>query len=491
MKKTLTMILGCLVFAILAVSPAIGAGLLWVRETGGNTAMVPWFFIWIISAGCLFAILLPVSIAARSTLARLQVYVDAADDRLAPPAPRGPFWLRPVLKTFVDTVEGFRGRERELQMNYRDLEIRNHVGTSARMQIEAVLEVMNDAVIVTNAFDEVVLVNSAAGRLLGCDPADVVDQPVRAILSDKAILEAIHSTRLEGNLVECRTFNQVLHGVEDSGDTDGPSCEFTLACVGDHRDEVAAIVTIIRDRTREEELSRMKSEFVSKASHELRTPLSSVRAYVEMLVDGEAQDEDSQQDFYRIIQGETERLTRLVDNMLNISRIEAGIVHVDRELVDLGALIEQAAETLEPQAREKNITVHRALAPVNLGVQGDRDMLYQVVLNLLSNAVKYTPQGGRVTLSVDSDNLTRAVHVSVSDTGLGVPPQDHERIFETFYRIENYKRFAEGTGLGLNLCRHIVETVHKGQIGLDSKLGMGSRFWFSIPMGEEAAARAA
>jgi signal transduction histidine kinase len=118
-------------------------------------------------------------------------------------------------------------------------------------------------------------------------------------------------------------------------------------------------------------------------------------------------------------------------------------------------------------------------------------MLYQVVLNLLSNAVKYTPQGGRVTLAADSDNLTRAVHVSVSDTGLGVPPQDHERIFETFYRVENYKRVAEGTGLGLHLCRHIVETVHRGQIGLDSKLGMGSRFWFSVPMGEEAAKKVA
>jgi len=488
-KKTLTMILGCLMFAILAVSPAIGAGLLWVRESGGNTAMVPWFFLWIISAGCLFAILLPVYLAARSTLGRLQVYVDSADDRLAPSAPRGPFWLRPVLKTFVETVEGFRARERELQMNYRDMEIRNHVGTTARMQIEAVLEVMTDAVIVTNTFDEVVLVNSAAGRLLGCDPTNVIDQPLQEILTDQSILEAIHSTRSEGNLVECRTLNQVLGGVEHAGE--GPSCEFTLACVADHREEVAAMVTIIRDRTREEELSRMKSEFVSKASHELRTPLSSMRAYVEMLVDGEARDEESQKDFYRIIQGETERLTRLVDNMLNISRIEAGIVHVDRELVDLGSLVEQAVETLEPQAREKNITVHKSLTPVDLGVQGDRDMLYQVVLNLLSNAVKYTPQGGRVTLSVDSDNLTRAVHVSVSDTGLGVPPQDHERIFETFYRIENYKRFAEGTGLGLNLCRHIVETVHKGQIGLDSKLGMGSRFWFSIPMGEEAASRAA
>ena len=148
-------------------------------------------------------------------------------------------------------------------------------------------------------------------------------------------------------------------------------------------------------------------------------------------------------------------------------------------------VVKQAMATIEPHAREKDITLHRTIAPVDLHVLGDRDMLSQVVVNLLSNAVKYTPQGGRITLKIDSDNLARSIHVSVADTGLGIPPQDQDRIFEKFFRIENYKRVAEGTGLGLNLCRHIVETVHRGRIGLDSSLGMGSRFWFSIPMGCE------
>ena len=491
MKKSLTMILGCLALAFLAVSPAIGIGLLWVRETGGDTASVPWLQLWLVASGSLFLLLLPVCIAGRATLRRLQFYVDAADERLGTSAPVGPFWLRPVLRTFVSTIERFRDRERELQMACRDLEIRNHVATSARKQVEAVLEVMSDVVLVTNTFDEIVLANAAAGRLFGFDHANVTDRPLSDLIQDETVLKSIASTRSEGNLDDCRRLELTVTGVQHEGEGEGPCCDLTLSCVGDHRGDVSAVVTIIRDRTREQELSRMKSEFVSKASHELRTPLSSVRAYVEMLVDGEAEDDATRHDFYRIIQGETERLTRLVDNMLNISRIEAGIVHIDRDLVDVGGLIEQAMETLEPQAREKDITVLKTLAPVTLGVQGDRDMLYQVILNLLSNAVKYTPQGGRVTLSADSDNLTRSVHVSVSDTGLGVPPQDRERIFETFYRIENYKRVAEGTGLGLHLCRHIVETVHQGQIGLDSKLGMGSRFWFSVPMGEEAAMRAA
>jgi two-component system phosphate regulon sensor histidine kinase PhoR len=250
-------------------------------------------------------------------------------------------------------------------------------------------------------------------------------------------------------------------------------------------------VTILHDLTRVREISQMKSDFVSKASHELRTPLSSIRAYVEMLVDGEADDETARQEFYRIIQGETDRLGRLIDNMLNISRIEAGIVQIEREHVDIKALIDRALGSLEPQAREKQITLIQKVADVDLSVEGDADMLYQVVLNLASNAVKYTPEGGRVTVAADSDNLTRCVLLSVSDTGLGIPPDALPRLFDKFYRVENYKRVAKGTGLGLSLCKHIVETLHHGQIGVESDLGMGSKFWVTIPMryaGSQAAA---
>ncbi|MEE2907095.1 MAG: ATP-binding protein [Planctomycetota bacterium] len=264
------------------------------------------------------------------------------------------------------------------------------------------------------------------------------------------------------------------------------NCVAMLSTLQDANAEVSSVVTVLHDMTREREVAQLKSEFVSKASHELRTPLSSVQAYVEMLVDGEATDEASRQEFYGIIQAETDRLSRLVDNMLNISRIEAGIVRVERESVDFECLIDRAVQTLEPQARGKRITIHRELAPVDLHALGDGDMLYQVVVNLLSNAIKYTPEGGRVTISADSDHLERCVHVSVADTGLGIPPGDIDRVFEKFYRVENYKRVAKGTGLGLNLCRQIIETLHGGQIGLESRLGLGSRFWFTVPMSLES-----
>ena len=485
MQKMLKMMTGCLALAVLAVSPAWGVCLLWVRETTGRTADIPWLGLWCISVVGLFAVLLPIGIAARGTLARLHDYIESAGDRASGTIPGGPFWLRPVLRTFVRAIEQFRRRERDLRNQHRDLEIQHHVASAERRQIEAVLGVMSEAVIVTNAFDEVVLANQAAGRLFGFEPDAAHRIPIEQLVRDESLRSIVQETKSEGNFVECRHLEHRIEGLSDADGGTGPDCDISLACVSDHREQLAAVVTIIRDRTREREISQMKSEFVSKASHELRTPLASVRAYVEMLVDGEAEDEASRNEFYRIIQSETERLTRLVDNMLNISRIESGIVHADRDHVDMCEVVKQAMATIEPHAREKDITLHRTIAPVDLHVLGDRDMLSQVVVNLLSNAVKYTPQGGRITLKIDSDNLARSIHVSVADTGLGIPPQDQDRIFEKFFRIENYKRVAEGTGLGLNLCRHIVETVHRGRIGLDSSLGMGSRFWFSIPMGCE------
>lgn len=258
--------------------------------------------------------------------------------------------------------------------------------------------------------------------------------------------------------------------------------EIVLAPLPDaDRAAPAGVVTIFRDITAERETSQMKTDFVSQVSHELRTPLSSINAYVEMLLDGEASDEDARREFYTIIKNEADRLSRLIDNMLNISRIEAGIIQVERSEVDFAGIIRDALEIMQPQAKLKNISLISKPGPLIYTAQADRDMIHQVVLNLISNAVKYTPEGGRVTVAVENDDATRSVLVSISDTGLGIPPDALPKLFQKFYRIDNYKRVAKGTGLGLALVKHIVETVHRGQIGVSSTVGLGSKFWFTIP----------
>jgi signal transduction histidine kinase len=201
-----------------------------------------------------------------------------------------------------------------------------------------------------------------------------------------------------------------------------------------------------------------------------------------MISDGEAASDEERAEFLRIATEETERLSRLLDNMLNISRIESGLRHIDRTAVDLKATARRAIEALEGQAREKSIMLSVRTADVDCTVDGDADLLLEVVQNLVSNAIKYTPEGGRVTVGVDTDPLTRSVVASVTDTGLGIPPDAMPRLFDKFYRVENFRRLAKGTGLGLNLCKSIVEHLHGGQIGVESTVGRGSRFWFSVPV---------
>jgi two-component system phosphate regulon sensor histidine kinase PhoR len=441
------------------------------------------------------ALLLPIGIALDRSVTRLRSYLEATGSAEGQaPAFYGPKWVRPMSGAFLSAVDQFRQREQALSNELREVEIRRRVSEAERRQIEAVLHALRDAVLVTNAFGDIVVANEAAGKLLGFDHAEAIHQPLEQVVSDKQLCQLIRDTLETANFAERRHVEREV-AVEPAeggpGNAQNRVFDVTLACVENHKHEVAGTVTILHDLTRVREISQMKSDFVSKASHELRTPLSSIRAYVEMLVDGEADDEASRQEFYKIIQNETNRLGRLIDNMLNISRIEAGIVQIERENVDFKALIERAVDTLEPQAREKQITLIQKVAEVDLSVEGDADMLYQVVLNLVSNAVKYTPDGGRVTVAADSDNLTRCVLLSVSDTGLGIPPDALPRLFDKFYRVENYKRVAKGTGLGLSLCKHIVETLHRGQVGVESELGMGSKFWATIPMryaGSQAAA---
>ncbi|UCD74989.1 MAG: PAS domain-containing protein [Phycisphaerales bacterium] len=442
---------------------------------------------------CFAIVLLPTGAALDRAIDKVRRFIEEADASEKSPPYDGPRWLAPVTGAFTGAVDTFRQREAKLRNQLRELEIRHRVSEAERRHIEAVLHSLRDAVLITDSFNEIVMANYPAAELLGFDLEKAIHRPIDQVIDDERLCRLIADAKETANVAERQHIEHDVVAARDTrGEpTDTRTVDVSLACVENHKHEVGGVVAIIHDLTNEREVSEMKSDFVSKASHELRTPLSSIRAYVEMLVDGEARDEEARREFYQIIQNETERLGRLIDNMLNISRIEAGIIQIEREDVDIKALIDLARETLEPQAQERNITLHVKLAPVGLCVEGDKDMLHQTVLNLVSNAVKYTPEGGRVTISADSDNLTRSVVVSVSDTGLGIPPDAIPKLFDKFYRVENYKRVAKGTGLGLSLCKHIVETVHRGQIGVESKLGMGSKFWFSIPMryvGSHAAA---
>ncbi len=408
---------------------------------------------------------------------RLSIALEESAGGLNEQAISVPSWLRELAETVTSLAADFESKASVANAKLREIEIRLRLSELEREHTLSILNSMRDAVIVSDGFNEIISTNHRAAELFE-GLAEPEGRPrVREVLGEAQLDTAISEALASG------VPNRRTHFEREIGSQRGEAVyDITLSTLPHPEHEgVSGVVTILRDVTREKEISRMKTDFVSQASHELRTPISSINAYIEMLMDGDAADERTRNEFYGIIKGEADRVARLVDNMLNISRIESGIHRVEPATVDFVQICEEVAEVVARNAELKDIRIVTKSGPLIYTAEADRDMMTQVVTNLVSNAIKYTPDGGRVTLEVDTDEATRSVLVSVQDTGLGIPPESIDKVFEKFYRIDNYKRVAKGTGLGLNLVKHIVETMHHGRVGVESEVGMGSRFWFTVP----------
>lgn len=457
-----------------------GAAVLEPMFIGAGTPLMRGMWGFGIGAGIALVLMLPAIFAVRSQFESFTRRIVETPERGTPLSGATGGLLMPIARAVDALVEQYMDKIDSVSSRVREAEIRLSVSEAERKHYESILDGLNDAVIVTDMFNEITLANNAASELLGFVRDSALHKPVTELIGDDGIAGAIGEFSQSGVSSKQTHFEHTLTRHAEAGD-EAPLFDVTLTALPDENQAVGGVVTILRDITREKEISRMKTEFVSQASHELRTPISSINAYIEMLLDSEATDEASRQEFYQIIKTEAERVSRMIDNMLNISRIEAGIVKVERSEVDFVKLVGEVVETMQPQAKNKEITLAERSGPLMYTADADRDMMYQVIMNLVGNAIKYTPEGGRVTITTENDDATRSVLVTVADTGLGIPPESIDNVFNKFYRIDSYKRVAKGTGLGLNLVKHIVETVHKGQVGVRSEVGMGSQFWFSVP----------
>tara|TARA_R110002111_G_scaffold255157_1_gene321275 strand:+ start:66284 stop:67750 length:1467 start_codon:yes stop_codon:yes gene_type:complete len=251
------------------------------------------------------------------------------------------------------------------------------------------------------------------------------------------------------------------------------------------RDENQAILgtVVVVENIGEENVEKTRhAEFVSSVAHELKTPMSGIKAYVEMLNDGEC-DADEAQELYGFINDQIDRLTRLVNSMLNLARIESGVVEIKRHDYELNDILKTAADVISPNATEKEITFTTELSDLYLPVHVDKDMLGQAIINLLSNAVKYTPNGHEVRLRSRMEDASAVIEVR--DTGLGIPENSLPHIFDRFYRVPENNRSAAGTGLGLSLVHFIVTNVHNGSIAVQSKVNEGTCFTVTIPLGHK------
>jgi two-component system phosphate regulon sensor histidine kinase PhoR len=376
----------------------------------------------------------------------------------------------------------------------KELEIELKVSNAQRQHAEAILYSISDGVVVTDPFDEIRLVNESAARTFDFEIAKAIRAPVETMVHDPTIVALIREMRQSDSSSSGRRV--IEHKMKTiAGER---TFKVTLSCVSDPTSEAgndpsasgktthapAGVVAVLHDMTREKEVAQMKNDFVSNVSHELRTPLASIKAYIEMLIDGEAVDTKTQHEFYDVIQNEANRLGRLIDNILNISRIESGLVKTDKKPQSLMVILKEAIEVITPQTRTKNIRIVEQLTPAFYQTLADKDMLYQAVLNLLSNSVKYTPEGGTITVHTTVDENRRCVITRIVDTGVGIPPKDLPFVFDKFYRVQANNRMAKGTGLGLSLVKQIIETVHHGRMFVESQVGKGSCFGFELDLSE-------
>ena len=373
---------------------------------------------------------------------------------------------------------GQRLQDLEHQRTAVETRARRHEAQSRRVQ--AVLTGLAEPVIAIDKYDDLILSNPSAEELFSIETSDTEQRALAKLVRCEKLVELLTDTRRrkvpsqrsceiaiedrDGSEHWYRVTARTMAAPAESGEADGAS---------------QGVVAVLHDISSQKALQKRNAEFVSAVSHEMKTPLAGIKAYVELLVDGDAEDEDTQEQFFEIINAQADRLQRLVDNLLNLARIEAGVVAVNKQSRSLNEMLEEALAVVQPAAEAKGIALDSDLSPLYLGVLVDRDMVLQAAINLLSNAVKYTPTRGNVTLR--SRLVDNEVRFDVEDNGVGLSPEDCQKVFEKFYRVQKDKEMAAGTGLGLPLVKHIVEDVHGGRIAVESTLGKGSVFSVFLP----------
>jgi two-component system, OmpR family, phosphate regulon sensor histidine kinase PhoR len=358
-----------------------------------------------------------------------------------------------------------------------ELKIQLQISQKRAAHIEEIIYSIRDSVIVVDEFNKLLMANEPAGKLLGFDFRNSRFKPIKEIISSERdeFLNFLSNTRKSKGQSARREIQAVQNGKLKTYDC-------IVSCICDNNKQVCGVVAVLHDITREKEISNMKNDFISHVSHELKTPLASITAYSEMLADDEANDEKTRKEFYAVIQNQAQRLNRLIEDILNTSRIESGLIKINKENLSMAILIEEQLKMIKSYAEEKNIEIIGQKPIVCDLVYVDRDMISQVIVNLLSNAVKYTKPGGTVKIESKTDESASMIQVLITDTGVGIPEDEIEHVFDKYYRVESNKKQAGGTGLGLNLVKQIVEKIHNGRVFVSSQVGVGSTFGFELPL---------
>jgi len=343
----------------------------------------------------------------------------------------------------------------------------------------AILESIADGVVLADARGHVILYNRAAERILSVPRDAALGQPFVRLARLFSGPESRRLVELAGPEIELQ--DETLERLE----LDGRIINVHMSPVSSGG-QLLGTVSVFRDVTRDVEVDRMKSEFIANVSHELRTPMTSIKGYVDLLLSGAIGPvQDQQREFLNTIKSNAERLASLVNDLLNISRLDTGDEQLRLSEVRVDALIEDALATVRADERfdVKDITVSVSVEPDLPPLQADYDRLLQVLVNVVGNAFNYTYSGGSITIEARlSDERSRAL-ISVRDTGIGIPPEFQPRVWDRFERYEEHALVMDvpGTGLGLPIARRLVE-LHHGDIWFESQVNEGTTFYVSLPL---------
>ena len=351
---------------------------------------------------------------------------------------------------------------------------------SERQRLDSVLRHMTDGVLATDRRGKIIIINSRAMDLL-------------SISQDKAIGQSIMKVLKLG---EKFTFRQLLETQDElilniPTDDQDTILRGEFSVIQRESGFISGLVCVLSDITEQEKVEQERRSFVSNVSHELRTPLTSVKSYTESLIDGAWEDEEIAPEFLKVISTETDRMIRMITDLLNLSRMDQGKQDLNREFVSINELVAHIINRFEmvlksEQYRNKKYTIERDFTQRTLWVEIDQDKFIQVIDNIMNNAIKYSPDGGKITCKLMETH--NSVVISVTDEGLGIPRKDIGHVFDRFYRVDKARaRSMGGTGLGLAISKEVVQ-LHGGKIWVTSVENKGSTFFISlpyIPMDEE------
>ncbi|HHW48818.1 MAG TPA: cell wall metabolism sensor histidine kinase WalK [Clostridiaceae bacterium] len=341
--------------------------------------------------------------------------------------------------------------------------------SSEKSKIETILDYMTDGVVAFNMKGEVIHANPAARKMLGSNVFDrTFDDYAKEYNFGFSLEDIIYIESLGNREANIAIGDKIIKAY--------------FAVFSDKAKRPEGIIAVLHDITEQEKLENMRKEFVANVSHELRTPLTSIKSYAETLMDGALEDRETTEKFLGVINTEADRMTRLVKDLLQLSRLDNLQMRWNMQDISIVDLVRGSVEKMALEAKNKGQQLEfYVIGDIPL-VRADYDGIEQVVLNVLSNAIKYTPENGKITVYVS--RIYNEVQIKVVDTGIGIPKEDIPRVFERFYRVDKARsREMGGTGLGLSIAKEIIE-AHSGSVAIKSEPGKGTEVILKLPVPE-------